>query len=301
MTNFFSRVARFVLVTILVLAGVRLLAQGPKSFTPTRFSVVDAGTVGKPDAILLPGLASSRAVWDGEAAKLAPNFRLHLLQVDGFAGQPIGANAGSTEVLPGIVEEMHAYIAAAGMHPDVIGHSMGGTMTLMLIERHPADVHKAVIVDALPFLTELYDQAATVESAKPIAAGLKAQLAGANDAQFAAFVQQSESKMVKNPETLKLIMASSMASDRALYAEAMAEDITTDLRADVPAIKTPVLLLYPYDPAVHGPDPAKVDATYQSQYKAMPNAKLVRVDDARHFIMYDQPAKFDAAVEAFLR
>jgi pimeloyl-ACP methyl ester carboxylesterase len=28
---------------------------------------------------------------------------------------------------------------------------------------------------------------------------------------------------------------------------------------------------------------------------------LVKVDGSRHFIMYDQPAKFDAAVEAFLK
>jgi pimeloyl-ACP methyl ester carboxylesterase len=27
----------------------------------------------------------------------------------------------------------------------------------------------------------------------------------------------------------------------------------------------------------------------------------VRVDGSRHFIMYDQPAKFDAALQAFLK
>ncbi len=111
--------ARWFVVVVLVAAGVALLA-GPQAhaqkpagtFVPTRFSVVDGGTAGKPDVILIPGLASSRAVWDAEAAKLAPNFRLHLVQVNGFAGQAAGANAGSTDVLPGIVEELHAYIAA---------------------------------------------------------------------------------------------------------------------------------------------------------------------------------------------
>ena len=297
----FRCLVRVLVVLCLVLCGLRLLAQQPKAFVPTRFTVVDAGTVGKPDVILLPGLASSRAVWDGEAAKLAPNFRLHVLQVNGFAGQPAGVNAGSTDLLPGIVEELHAYIAATGMHPEVMGHSLGGTLTLMLIDTHPADVKRAVIVDALPFLTALYDPAATAESAKPIAAGMKAQVGAANDAQFSAFAEQSESKMVKSPEALKLVMASSMASDRGVFAEAMAEDMTTDLRADLPNMKTPVLLVYPYDATVQGPDVAKVDATYGDQYKAMPNAKLLRVDDSRHFIMYDQPVKFDAAVEAFLR
>jgi pimeloyl-ACP methyl ester carboxylesterase len=32
----------------------------------------------------------------------------------------------------------------------------------------------------------------------------------------------------------------------------------------------------------------------------VPHKTLVRVDDSRHFIMFDQPAKFDAAIDAFL-
>jgi pimeloyl-ACP methyl ester carboxylesterase len=33
----------------------------------------------------------------------------------------------------------------------------------------------------------------------------------------------------------------------------------------------------------------------------MPHATLVRIDGSGHYIMYDQPEKFDAAVEAFLK
>jgi pimeloyl-ACP methyl ester carboxylesterase len=29
--------------------------------------------------------------------------------------------------------------------------------------------------------------------------------------------------------------------------------------------------------------------------------KIVRIDGSRHFIMYDQPAKMDAAIEEFLK
>jgi pimeloyl-[acyl-carrier protein] methyl ester esterase len=39
----------------------------------------------------------------------------------------------------------------------------------------------------------------------------------------------------------------------------------------------------------------------KSSYAAMPNVTLVRMDGSRHFIMYDQPGKFDAAVEGFLK
>ena len=298
------KVAGVVVALAVLLDGCRLTAQQPvvtKAFAPTRFTVVDAGTAGKPDVILIPGLASSRAVWDAEAAKLAPNFRLHLVQVDGFAGQPAGANAGSTDVLPGIVEELHGYIAAKGMHPDVVGHSMGGLLTLMWAERYPGDVRRIVVVDSLPFYALLFNPAATPAAVKPIADGLKAQLMGATPEQFAAGSQQSAAQMVKDPTALKLIVASSTASDRGVFVEAMTEDMMTDVRADLPAVKAPTLVLYEHDPTLQMPNADSYEQIVVSSYKPLTTAKLVRVDDSRHFIMYDQPAKFDAAVEEFLR
>jgi len=86
-----------------------------------------------------------------------------------------------------------------------------------------------------------------------------------------------------------------------VFAEAMYEDLLTDLRGDVAGIKTPMLLLYPYDATSQGADPAKVDALYQGAYRTVPNVTMVRIDGSRHFIMYDQPAKMDAAVQGFLK
>jgi pimeloyl-ACP methyl ester carboxylesterase len=80
----------------------------------------------------------------------------------------------------------------------------------------------------------------------------------------------------------------------------MYEDLQTDLRGDLAGIKVPMLLVYPYDSTLQK-DEAAYDSLYHDAYKAMPNATLVRVDDSRHFIMYDQPAKLDAAIEGWLK
>ena len=80
----------------------------------------------------------------------------------------------------------------------------------------------------------------------------------------------------------------------------MYEDLTTDLRPRLASIKTPATLLYPYDASL-APDPAKVDAVYTNAYSTMPNLKVHRIDNSRHFIMYDQPAAFDSAVQTFLK
>ena len=291
---------------VLTLAGVALLcapahANGATAaFTPTRFTVTDSGTAGKPDIILIPGLSSSSAVWDAEAARLAPNYRLHILQVAGFAGAPAGVNAAGP-ILPGIVAELHQYIVANNLHPVVVGHSMGGLLTLMLADKYPGDVRKIVMVDALPSLAALYMPTATPDSIRPMAEAMKQQLLTQSPDAMAAQSKAVVGTMVINPDAQKLVIASSVSSDHTVFANAMAEDLETDLRPDVASIRTPALLLYPYDKDLQGPDPSKVDALYQSQYKPMPNVTLVRVDGSRHFIMYDQPGKLDAALEPFLK
>ncbi len=285
-------------VVAALLCAVRAHAQ---SVAPTRFTVVDAGTPGKPDVLLLPGLSSSRAVWDAEAKVLAPNYSLHLVQIDGFAGQPAGPNAGGA-MIPAITTELHAYIAANRIHPVVIGHSFGGLLGLNLADKYPADVRKLVIVDALPFYALVFSPEATVESIKPQADAMRAQLAAMPDDQYAAMQPMMAAALVRNADGQKLVAAASAQSDRAVVLNAMTEDMATDLRPDLAGIRTQTLLLYPFESGSRqGTDPAKTDALYAAAYKTMPNVTLKRIDGSRHFIMYDQPAALAAAIEPFLK
>jgi pimeloyl-ACP methyl ester carboxylesterase len=41
-----------------------------------------------PDVLLIPGLTCSTAVWDATAKRLEGHYRLHLVQVAGFASAP---------------------------------------------------------------------------------------------------------------------------------------------------------------------------------------------------------------------
>jgi pimeloyl-ACP methyl ester carboxylesterase len=302
------KVLQWMATVVLVVAGFVLLAQTSgaqtastkAAFVPTRFTVVDEGTVGKPDMVLIPGLSSGRAVWDAEAKLLAPNYRLHLVQVDGFAGAPAGPNATGPLLGP-MVEELHGYIGTLSGKPVVMGHSLGGLLTLMLEDKYPADVRKAIIVDTLPFYSLLFNPAATVATVKPQADAIKAQMLGMPADQYAAMAPMIAATLVKDPEGQKLVTASSIASDRAVVVNAMIEDMETDMRPEVASIKVPTLVLYEYPTGSSTANPAQYEALVVAGYKPMPNVTLVKVDDSRHFIMYDQPAKFDAAVEQFLR
>jgi pimeloyl-ACP methyl ester carboxylesterase len=76
--------------------------------------------------------------------------------------------------------------------------------------------------------------------------------------------------------------------------------MTTDLRPRLHEIKTPVTVLYPWDPLTGMPQ-AAFDGLYRESFAPLPNKTIVRVDSSFHFIMLDQPNVFAAQVDAFLK
>ncbi len=135
-----------------------------QDFMPTRFSVEVRG-VG-PDVILIPGLGSSRDVWTAQVEQLAATHRVHLVQLAGFAGEPVAAPAG--EVVGPFVEDLAAYIEANHIErPAIIGHSMGGLTGLILARRHPERVGELMIVDSLPFFSAMFGPQMTAAAVEP--------------------------------------------------------------------------------------------------------------------------------------
>lgn len=267
-----------------------------QSFTPARFSVEVRGQ--GPDVILIPGLGSSRDVWAAQAEALAATHRLHLVQIAGFAGEPVGAPAG--DVIGPFVEELAAYIAANNLdRPAIIGHSMGGFSGLMLARRHPERVGRVMIVDSLPFFSAMFGPQATAANVEPQARAMRDQIAAADTASFTQLQNVGVQRLAKTQSRHAEIVGWSVASDRATFAQAMYEVMTTDFRGEVANVSTPLTIVYAYDPAM-GPE-AMVDGLYRGGYAPAANASFVRVDGAYHFIMFDQPAAFQAAVADFLR
>ena len=141
----------------LILAG-SAMAQTPSDpnrlFADSRLVVRDRFSdeiVGKgPDLVLIPGLASSRVTWKATAERLRGHYRLHLIQIAGFAGEPTRGNA-TGEVLVPTAEAIDAYLVEQKLTPaTLIGHSLGGTTSLYLAETHGAHLKKVLMVEMLP-------------------------------------------------------------------------------------------------------------------------------------------------------
>jgi pimeloyl-ACP methyl ester carboxylesterase len=262
---------------------------------PTRFTVTVEGS--GPDLILIPGLTSSRRVWDQAVAGLGGRYRVHRIQIAGFGGEPARGNAEGPVLAP-VVEELHAYIAANRLHrPMVAGHSVGGLLTLMLAERHPEDVSRALIVDALPFYSMLFGPETTAASVGPQVAALRDGIAAMSDEVWRAQQAATAARLASTTEGRALLLADSMASDRSVVARALYEDAVTDMRPTLAGISTPLTIVYAVNPYA-------TEATYgrlmRSGYAAAPDVRFVPVEPSYHFIMLDQPARFQEALEAFL-
>ena len=272
-----------------------------------RFSVVTMGE--GPDVIFIPGLSSTRAVWADVAGPLAKTHRVHLVQLAGF-GEEAGANA-SGPVLQPFVDALADYIRRSGMKkPAIVGHSMGGLAALMLAADHPDLPGRLMIVDALPFIGPLFG-ADSVEAVRPQADTMRTMLlaqAGKVTPDFAAMADcpatlpapaAPRGTMTNSGQGACLVAHGARASDLRVVAQAMHDDMVTDLRPRLAAIKAPVTMLYPQDDRLLAADEAT--KIYSEAYAGLPSARLVRIPGSYHFIMQDQPARFAEELAAFLK
>ena len=289
------RIRRFAAVAVLVVSACATTAD--REFVSDRISFVARGS--GPDVILIPGLAGHREeTWGGVIETLDDRYRLHLVQVNGFAGIPPGANAEGPVSAP-VAEEIARYIQESSLvRPAVIGHSMGGTIGMMLAARHPDVVGRLMVVDMMPSMGAFFGPAGeTPEGLRDIADQARAQILEAPPG--TGFIAQLFEGMTLNTEMQPVLMRLARESDRRTVGNAFHELIVTDMRPELSRITAPVTALYVQPPNVEVP-PDQFDASMAGLYENAATAWLVRIDDSRHFIQWDQPARFIAEIDTFM-
>lgn len=259
-------------------------------------SVEVVGT-GSP-VILIPGLSSPRAVWDGVAPELAKGHRVYLVQVNGFAGEDPRGNL-KPGILEGIVADLHTLVGQEKLQGTaVVGHSMGGLLGLLWARAHPGDLAKLMVVDALPFTAAIFMPNPTVAAIEPNAAAMRDMMvAGYGKPANEAGVIGTANALALKPDSRTRVAEWMRASDARVSGAAMYADLTTDLRADMAGIATPITLVYPWSADL---PLARADALYRGEYAHAPHMTFVPIGDAAHFVMLDQPEAFRAALTAFL-
>ncbi len=252
-----------------------------------------------PDVILIPGLNSSPRAWASTVAAL-PGYRYHVVQVAGFAGQPTGGNKEGPVAAP-VAEEIARYIDQAGLRqPAVIGHSLGGTIGMMLASRHPQALSRLMVVDIFPYMGRFFaGPGAAPAQVEAVADRIAASMRGADAQQRATRANETIAGMVDSEAMRAGAVADSLASDPDVGARAYRELIVTNLIPELGKITVPVTVMYAQPKNVPVP-PEQFDRVYRDGYAQVRQLTLKRVADSAHFIMWDQPQWFQAQMKAFL-
>ena len=253
-------------------------APAEPPFEPTRFSVVVRGS--GPDVILIPGLTAGRSVWESTAAAV-PGYRYHLVQVGGMAGEPVRGNAQGAIVGP-LADELVRYISSRDLdRPAIVGHSMGGTLAMMVAARRPELVERIMVVDMYPQPSGLLG-------------GSPDRMRGLAD---------SLRDLTGTPGGRRLFQSliGSFATDRRsdpdVVGRAMHELSSLDLTGDLPRIRAPMTIAY----AVRDErGRAATDRAFANAYAPARAARFVPIVNSSHMIMFDQPARLHEAVREFL-
>jgi pimeloyl-[acyl-carrier protein] methyl ester esterase len=240
-----------------------------------------------PDLVLLHGWGAGARVWDGLVPELARNFRLHLVDLPGYgASEPCAPY--SLDALAG---------AVAGACPSpvaVCGWSLGAQVALQWALARPAQISHLVLIAATPRFVAGDDWAhgVTAEALAVFERGL-VEDAAATLARFIALEALDDTSRVAVTRALR------SAAESTPSAIALAGGLevlrTTDLRARLPEVTQPVLLLHGARDRVTPP------AASAALAALLPNAQRTVIADAGHAPFLAREADTARAIVDFLR
>jgi pimeloyl-ACP methyl ester carboxylesterase len=254
------------------------------------------GTKG-PGVILIPGLASGAWVWRDTTPRIAKDHRVYLLTLPGFDGR--APQPGVT--LETLASDLAALIEKENLdRPVLVGHSLGGTLALAFAAEHSALISGVIAIDGLP----VFPGTENAPDRKVLADGTRAQFSGQTREQFIGGQQWYMRTIGAISEPLALELAGLTArSDPGATGDFAAQIMAADLRPKLAAIRVPVVEISPFnepDFARIGVDEARKTEYYRLLLRGVERLEVVSIAPARHFVMFDQPEKFAAALDQAL-
>lgn len=285
--------------TVIALAIAAATASADTSAAPIDFQGMQVEVIGEGRSLLMiPGLNSSAEVWRDTCLALQP-VQCHIVQLPGFAGQPA---VHEEQWLDAMRDRVLAYVDQAKLQqPDLIGHSLGGFLGLKLSLKAPDRFAHVVIVDSLPFLGGARDPAATAETVRPMADGMRAGMLAADEVAYQAQLRRGVLTLSIHADRIPTMARWGESSDRKTTTQAMYELMTTDLRSTLGAARTPTLVLGSWAGyAPYGATQESTQAVFEQQYAAHPDVRIKLSESGYHFLMWDDPKWLQQQVREFL-
>jgi pimeloyl-ACP methyl ester carboxylesterase len=238
---------------------------------------------GRP-VVMLHGWLESWDHWLGTMESLASNYKAYALDFWGFGES--GKQEGSFSVKD-YVEMVDQFMARLGItDAPIIGHSMGGTVSLSVALDHPERVQKVAVVgspivgDGLALFLRL--------SARRSLASLFYQV-------FPLGVRILSPIYARDWKTWYKMFESGLSrTTLASFYYSIASLRQTDLRPRLKELKAPVMGIYGRSDRIVDPKQGRVLA------QCVPTADIRNFTGSGHFPMLDEPEQFYQALHEFL-
>ncbi len=239
--------------------------------------------------LLIHGWGMHAGVWEDTAQRLAADFRVHSVDLPGCGYSAAGKITTLDAIVDGLSASFDEPLA-------VCGWSLGGQIALRWAAREPDKVRRLALVASTPCFAGRTDWPCGM------AAGTLAQFAADLEQNHAATLRRFIALQLRGSENERELLAhlreclfSRGEPDLAALRAGLEILRDTDLRAEVPAIRQPALVI--------AGERDKLTPPLASAWLAqtLPAARLVNIAGAAHAPFLSHPELFVEALKDFLK
>ncbi len=251
--------------------------------------------------IFIPGATCGGDEWNETIAHLGGKYQCHVLTIAGYAGT---APMTDGPYLQKVKDELKRYIADNKLqHVVLVGHSIGGFLSLWLASETSAGIDRVLVVDAMPFFAAANNPNAADTFSKAQAEAAFKRYSETSSQQLRSSQLMTAKFMCLDSARWNQIVDWGMRSDKKTMAYTMTEMMSKDLRKQIANIRVPVLVLAAFAEQPQYPQFNRqlVTDMYEEQYRSCTACKVhVSAGKTKHFIMYDDPQWMYQEMDSFI-
>ncbi len=240
---------------------------------------------GRP-VILLHGWLGSWGLWQETMAYLGRYFRTYALDFWGFGESGKKRNSYAVQDFVSLVDQFMEQLGID--QAPLVGHSMGGTVSLSVSIQYPHRVEKVVVVGS-PIVGSSLSILLKMFGRRPVAF-----VVYNNMWVFRLFYRLLSPLFTRDRRWPQMMDRDLSKITLESFLLSIASLRRTDLRPFLDQIKVPAMGMYgDKDIVVH-------PAQWKLMAAGIPHVRIERYRSAGHFIMLDEPQKFMEALRVFL-
>jgi pimeloyl-ACP methyl ester carboxylesterase len=240
---------------------------------------------GKP-VILLHGWLGSWGLWQETMTFLGQYYRTYALDFWGFGES--GKNLDTFQVRD-FVSLVDQFMERMGiLSAPLVGHSMGGTVSLSVALRYPQRAEKVVIVGS-PIVGSSLALPLKLAGYRPTAFLLFSLFPA-----FRAVMRVASPMICRDPRFPDMMDRDLSKTTLESFLTSIASLRRTDLRPELHQLSIPVMGMFGHRDNIVSPH------QWKPLVKGVPGARIERYPQAGHFIMLDEPRAFMQPLKEFL-